>query len=159
MRKHSFPTDLFLSQECRPSYPASSGHPPQWSKFFILSHPTNNLPARWPVTITAWPARLLFCVTQVPRAIVNLIELLNIVPLRDLHNDKTLGCPTWFVKSVNFGCFKIKNNTKNKSFWKIIWRCCCLCFSIVCPCILKPKEGSVELQKANELNRAYQVSD
>ncbi|XP_030299017.1 phospholipase B1, membrane-associated isoform X2 [Sparus aurata] len=63
--------------------------------------------------------------SEVPRAIVNLIELLNIVPLRDLHNDKTLGCPTWFV-------------------------------NIVCPCILKPKEGSVELQKANELNRAYQ---
>ncbi|XP_036928598.1 phospholipase B1, membrane-associated isoform X2 [Acanthopagrus latus] len=62
---------------------------------------------------------------EVPRAIVNLIELLNIVPLRDLHNDKSLGCPTWFV-------------------------------NIVCPCILKPKEGSVELQKVNEFNRAYQ---
>ncbi|XP_073339779.1 phospholipase B1, membrane-associated-like [Pagrus major] len=62
---------------------------------------------------------------EVPRAIVNLVEVLNIVPLRDLHSDKTLGCPTWFV-------------------------------SLVCPCILKPKEGSAELQKVNDLNRAYQ---
>lgn len=43
---------------------------------------------------------LFFLFTQVPRAIVNLVELLNIVPLRDLHKDKTLGCPTWFVKWV-----------------------------------------------------------
>ncbi|XP_068574153.1 phospholipase B1, membrane-associated-like isoform X2 [Cebidichthys violaceus] len=63
--------------------------------------------------------------SEVPRAIVNLIELLNILPLRDLHNDKSLGCPTWFV-------------------------------SLVCPCILKPKEGSSELQNVNELNKAYQ---
>ncbi|XP_035529318.1 phospholipase B1, membrane-associated [Morone saxatilis] len=63
--------------------------------------------------------------SEVPRAIVNLVELLNIVPLRDLHSDKTLGCPTWFV-------------------------------SLVCPCILKPKEGSNELQRVNYFNRAYQ---
>ncbi|XP_040916146.1 phospholipase B1, membrane-associated-like [Toxotes jaculatrix] len=62
---------------------------------------------------------------EVPRAIVNLVELLNIIPLRDLHKDKTLGCPTWFV-------------------------------SLICPCILKPKEGSSELQKAIDFNRAYQ---
>lgn len=41
----------------------------------------------------------MFCI-QVPRAIVNLVELLNIVPLRDLHKDNTLGCPSWFVRSV-----------------------------------------------------------
>lgn len=41
----------------------------------------------------------MFCI-QVPRAIVNLVELLNIVPLRDLHRDNTLNCPTWFVRSV-----------------------------------------------------------
>ncbi|XP_054470588.1 phospholipase B1, membrane-associated [Anoplopoma fimbria] len=64
---------------------------------------------------------------EVPRAIVNLIELLNIVPLRDLHNDKTLGCPTWFV-------------------------------SLVCPCIIKPKEGSSELQKVKDINAAYQLA-
>ncbi|XP_044023166.1 phospholipase B1, membrane-associated isoform X2 [Siniperca chuatsi] len=63
--------------------------------------------------------------SEVPRAIVNLVELLNIVPLRDLHRDNTLGCPTWFV-------------------------------SLVCPCILKPKEGSSELQKISDLNKAYQ---
>ncbi|KAM9777533.1 phospholipase B1, membrane-associated-like [Neosynchiropus ocellatus] len=38
--------------------------------------------------------------SEVPRAVVNLIELLNIVPLRDLHKDKSLGCPTWFVSLV-----------------------------------------------------------
>ncbi|XP_049917515.1 phospholipase B1, membrane-associated [Epinephelus moara] len=63
--------------------------------------------------------------SEVPRAIVNLVELLNIVPLRDLHKDKSLGCPTWFV-------------------------------SLVCPCILKPKDGSAEIQKVNDFNRAYQ---
>ncbi|XP_058472096.1 phospholipase B1, membrane-associated [Solea solea] len=63
--------------------------------------------------------------SEVPRAIVNLVELLNIVPLRDLHKDSSLGCPSWFVK-------------------------------LVCPCILKAKEGSSELQKVNDFNRAYQ---
>ncbi|XP_034051102.1 phospholipase B1, membrane-associated [Thalassophryne amazonica] len=62
---------------------------------------------------------------EVPRAFVNLVELLNIVPLRDLHSDNTLNCPTWFVK-------------------------------IVCPCVLKPRQGSSELQKVNDFNRAYQ---
>ncbi|KAK5857601.1 hypothetical protein PBY51_010836 [Eleginops maclovinus] len=64
---------------------------------------------------------------EVPRAMVNLIELLNLVPLRDLHKDTSLGCPTWFV-------------------------------NIVCPCILKPKDGSSELQKVNEFNEAYQLA-
>ncbi|KAK2826410.1 hypothetical protein Q5P01_020624 [Channa striata] len=63
--------------------------------------------------------------SEVPRAIVNLIELLNIVPLRDLHRDNTLGCPTWFVR-------------------------------LICPCILKPNNGSSELQRATDFNRAYQ---
>ncbi|XP_031165581.1 phospholipase B1, membrane-associated isoform X2 [Sander lucioperca] len=63
--------------------------------------------------------------SEVPRAIVNLIELLNVVPLRDLHSDNTLGCPTWFAK-------------------------------LICPCILKPKKGSSELQKVIDINKAYQ---
>eukprot|EP00066_Takifugu_rubripes_P028606 XP_011617872.1 PREDICTED: phospholipase B1, membrane-associated [Takifugu rubripes] len=62
---------------------------------------------------------------EVPRAIVNLVELLNVVPLRDLHKDTTLGCPTWFV-------------------------------NLICPCILKPKDGSAELQKVNDVSKAYQ---
>ncbi|XP_061897397.1 phospholipase B1, membrane-associated-like [Entelurus aequoreus] len=62
---------------------------------------------------------------EVPRALVNLVELLDIIPLRNLHKDNTLGCPTWFVR-------------------------------IVCPCVLKPRDGSVELQKVNEYSRAYQ---
>ncbi|XP_071758328.2 phospholipase B1, membrane-associated-like [Centroberyx gerrardi] len=62
---------------------------------------------------------------EVPRAIVNLVELLHIVTLRDLHKNEGLGCPTWFVK-------------------------------LVCPCILKATEGSAELQKVENFNRAYQ---
>ncbi|XP_063078262.1 phospholipase B1, membrane-associated-like [Engraulis encrasicolus] len=34
---------------------------------------------------------------EVPRAIVNLIEPLHILPLRQLHQDHTLKCPTWLV--------------------------------------------------------------
>ncbi|KAM3870977.1 phospholipase B1, membrane-associated [Diretmus argenteus] len=64
--------------------------------------------------------------SEVPRAAVNLVELLHIVPLRDLHRSN-LGCPTWIVK-------------------------------IICPCILKPTEGSAELQKVNDFNRAYQLA-
>ncbi|XP_019953531.2 phospholipase B1, membrane-associated [Paralichthys olivaceus] len=63
--------------------------------------------------------------SEVPRAIVNLVELLHIVPLRDLNSDKSLGCPTWFV-------------------------------GYICPCIMKPKEGSAALQKANDFSREYQ---
>ncbi|XP_060919443.1 phospholipase B1, membrane-associated [Labrus mixtus] len=63
--------------------------------------------------------------SEVPRAIVNLVELLEMIPLRDLHNDPSLGCPTWFV-------------------------------GLVCPCILKPKKGSSELEKVNDFNGAYQ---
>ncbi|XP_077586998.1 phospholipase B1, membrane-associated [Stigmatopora nigra] len=62
---------------------------------------------------------------EVPRALVNLVELLDIIPLRQLHEDNTLGCPTWFVR-------------------------------MVCPCVVKPKDGSLELQKTREFNRAYQ---
>lgn len=62
---------------------------------------------------------------EVPRAIVNLVELFHIVALRELHQDTSLGCPSWFVR-------------------------------LVCPCILKPKDGSAELQKVEEFNRAYQ---
>ncbi|XP_068608218.1 phospholipase B1, membrane-associated-like [Brachionichthys hirsutus] len=63
--------------------------------------------------------------SEVPRAIVNLVEMINIVPLRDLHIDKSLGCPTWLVR-------------------------------LICPCMLKPREGSTELQKVNDYNKAYQ---
>ncbi|XP_029350194.1 phospholipase B1, membrane-associated-like [Echeneis naucrates] len=63
--------------------------------------------------------------SEVPRAIVNLVELLNIVSLRDLHKDSSLGCPSWLIR-------------------------------LICPCILKPKDGSSELQKVIDFNRAYQ---
>ncbi|XP_019727801.1 phospholipase B1, membrane-associated-like [Hippocampus comes] len=63
--------------------------------------------------------------SEVPRALVNLVELLNIIPLRELHKDNGLGCPTWFVR-------------------------------MVCPCVLKPKDDSLELRKTEEFSRAYQ---
>ncbi|XP_042630024.1 phospholipase B1, membrane-associated-like [Cyprinus carpio] len=37
---------------------------------------------------------------EVPRALVNLVELLDIIPLRRLHQDPTLGCPTWLVNML-----------------------------------------------------------
>ncbi|XP_053366028.1 phospholipase B1, membrane-associated [Clarias gariepinus] len=37
---------------------------------------------------------------QVPRVLVNLVELFNIVPLRQLHQDFSLLCPTWLVESI-----------------------------------------------------------
>lgn len=63
---------------------------------------------------------------EVPRAVVNLVELLNVVPLRDLHKDPSLGCPTWFV-------------------------------NYVCPCVLRPKDGTTDLQKVADFNQAYQL--
>ncbi|KAK3516533.1 hypothetical protein QTP70_021738 [Hemibagrus guttatus] len=36
--------------------------------------------------------------SEVPRAIVNLVEPLHIIPLRAMHQDATLGCPTWLVR-------------------------------------------------------------
>ncbi|XP_041703044.1 phospholipase B1, membrane-associated-like [Coregonus clupeaformis] len=62
---------------------------------------------------------------EVPRVLVNLVELMYIIPLRSLHQDKSLGCPSWFV-------------------------------NILCRCVMKPTEGSIELQKLTDLNRAYQ---
>ncbi|KAG7239707.1 hypothetical protein INR49_028643 [Caranx melampygus] len=35
---------------------------------------------------------------QVPRALVNLVEPLHITPLREMHMDPSLKCPTWLVK-------------------------------------------------------------
>ncbi|XP_044233265.1 phospholipase B1, membrane-associated-like [Thunnus albacares] len=34
---------------------------------------------------------------KVPRALVNLVEPLHIIPLRDMHVDPSLRCPTWLV--------------------------------------------------------------
>nr|XP_054604128.1 phospholipase B1, membrane-associated [Nothobranchius furzeri] len=34
---------------------------------------------------------------EVPRALVNLVEPLLVTPLREMHMDKTLKCPTWLV--------------------------------------------------------------
>ncbi|KAG7463254.1 phospholipase B1, membrane-associated-like [Solea senegalensis] len=34
---------------------------------------------------------------EVPRALVNLVEPVHLLPLRELHFDKSLKCPTWLV--------------------------------------------------------------
>uniref|UniRef100_A0A8D2ZHZ3 Phospholipase B1, membrane-associated n=1 Tax=Scophthalmus maximus TaxID=52904 RepID=A0A8D2ZHZ3_SCOMX len=34
---------------------------------------------------------------EVPRALVNLIEPLHIIPLREMHTDASVKCPTWLV--------------------------------------------------------------
>ncbi|XP_017311278.2 phospholipase B1, membrane-associated isoform X1 [Ictalurus punctatus] len=39
-----------------------------------------------------------FLHSEVPRAIVNLVEPLHITPLRAMHQDSSLGCPTWLVR-------------------------------------------------------------
>ncbi|XP_048831450.1 phospholipase B1, membrane-associated isoform X1 [Brienomyrus brachyistius] len=62
---------------------------------------------------------------EVPRALVNLVEVLNIIPLRRLHQDKSLNCPTWLV-------------------------------NMLCRCVVKPPDGSAEVQELKDLNRAYQ---
>ncbi|XP_072545003.1 phospholipase B1, membrane-associated [Salminus brasiliensis] len=65
--------------------------------------------------------------SEVPRAVVNLVEALYIIPLRPLHQDSSLGCPTWLINDI-------------------------------CPCVVKPAEGSSELQSLININRAYQSS-
>lgn len=146
----SFFTDLFLAQEHSRSYPGSPGHPPQRGAFSLLCsvvkphrHSHKHTPRHG--------VNVLFSVIQVPRAIVNLVELMNIVPLRELHSNKTLGCPTWFVKWVYS---LLQTDNEWCSLWKVL---VFLHFSLVCPCVLKPKDGSVELQKVVDFNKAYQV--
>ncbi|XP_036449109.1 phospholipase B1, membrane-associated [Colossoma macropomum] len=64
---------------------------------------------------------------EVPRALVNLVEVFYLIPLRRLHQDSSLGCPTWLINEI-------------------------------CPCVVKPAEGSSELQALMNINRAYQTS-
>ncbi|KAG9268279.1 phospholipase B1, membrane-associated-like [Astyanax mexicanus] len=64
---------------------------------------------------------------EVPRALVNLVEPLYIIPMRKLHLDSSLGCPTWVINEI-------------------------------CSCVVKPAEGSSDLQALTNLNRAYQSS-
>ncbi|XP_054910123.1 phospholipase B1, membrane-associated-like isoform X2 [Poeciliopsis prolifica] len=37
---------------------------------------------------------------EVPRVLVNLVESLHITPLRELHMDSSLNCPTWLVNML-----------------------------------------------------------
>ncbi|KAL7888604.1 hypothetical protein AOLI_G00035780 [Acnodon oligacanthus] len=36
--------------------------------------------------------------SEVPRAVVNLVEPIHIIPLRGVHQDSSLNCPTWLVR-------------------------------------------------------------
>ncbi|XP_069370810.1 phospholipase B1, membrane-associated-like [Paralichthys olivaceus] len=49
---------------------------------------------------------------QVPRALVNLIEPLHIIPLREMHMDASLKCPTWLVKILCPCVVLPKSNSK-----------------------------------------------
>ncbi|XP_035263546.1 phospholipase B1, membrane-associated-like [Anguilla anguilla] len=51
---------------------------------------------------------------EMPRALVNLVELMYMVPLRKLHEDSTLKCPSWLVRAlcrcvVAEGTFELQN--------------------------------------------------
>ncbi|KPP78103.1 phospholipase B1, membrane-associated-like [Scleropages formosus] len=37
------------------------------------------------------------CTDSVPRALVNLVELMDIMPIYHLHQDNSLRCPTWLI--------------------------------------------------------------
>lgn len=93
------------------------------------------------------------CLCQVPRALVNLVEPLHVTPLRELHMDPSLKCPTWLIKwEPNYFCITwylmqcCSNNHKQFSF-----------VSLICPCVILPKANSKALQKLEELNRQFQV--
>ncbi|KAI9543893.1 hypothetical protein NQZ68_004941 [Dissostichus eleginoides] len=49
---------------------------------------------------------------EVPRALVNLIETLHITPLREMHMDKSLRCPTWLVNILCPCVILPKHNSK-----------------------------------------------
>ncbi|CAJ1078258.1 phospholipase B1%2C membrane-associated-like [Xyrichtys novacula] len=49
---------------------------------------------------------------QVPRALVNLIEPLHIVPLREMHLDPSIKCPTWLVNILCPCVIMPKENSK-----------------------------------------------
>nr|XP_033793551.1 phospholipase B1, membrane-associated [Geotrypetes seraphini] len=62
---------------------------------------------------------------EVPRAFVNLVEVMNITFIRKLFLDKRLKCPALIAESF-------------------------------CPCVLKIRDGSPELKRMLDINRAYQ---
>ncbi|XP_026197625.1 phospholipase B1, membrane-associated-like [Anabas testudineus] len=49
---------------------------------------------------------------EVPRALVNVVEPLHIIPLREMHKDKSLKCPTWLVKILCPCVILPKTNSK-----------------------------------------------
>lgn len=60
---------------------------------------------------------------QVPRALVNLIEPLHILPLREMHLETSLKCPTWLVKWVSLFSLPFKSLTEILSLWKRFYNC------------------------------------
>ncbi|XP_041107443.1 phospholipase B1, membrane-associated [Polyodon spathula] len=63
---------------------------------------------------------------EVPRVFVNLVETFHIIPLRKLHQDTSLKCPTFLA-------------------------------NMICGCVTKPHDNSMELKTLSDLNRAYQL--
>ncbi|XP_078398996.1 phospholipase B1, membrane-associated-like [Cetorhinus maximus] len=63
--------------------------------------------------------------SEVPRAFVNLVTVLNILPLRELFADTRLKCPRSLLR-------------------------------LLCGCVIKPQNNSIQLDKLRDLNRKYQ---
>ncbi|KAK2878753.1 hypothetical protein Q8A67_019544 [Cirrhinus molitorella] len=69
---------------------------------------------------------------EVPRALVNLVELLDIIPLRRFHQDPSLGCPTWLVNmlchcvlkpedgSYEFKFLQEYNKAYQRGMWELV---------------------------------------
>ncbi|KAL6486725.1 hypothetical protein MHYP_G00061170 [Metynnis hypsauchen] len=50
--------------------------------------------------------------SEVPRAVVNLVEPIHIIPLRGMHQDSSLNCPTWMVRILCPCTILPKNGSK-----------------------------------------------
>ncbi|XP_037393614.1 phospholipase B1, membrane-associated-like isoform X2 [Pygocentrus nattereri] len=50
--------------------------------------------------------------SEVPRAVVNLVEPIHIIPLRGMHQDSSLNCPTWLVRILCPCVILPKNGSK-----------------------------------------------
>ncbi|XP_055362617.1 phospholipase B1, membrane-associated [Betta splendens] len=66
---------------------------------------------------------------EVPRALVNLVEPLHIIPLREMHNDNSVKCPTWLVNIICPCVIMPKPNSKalhmledlNRSYQRLLY--------------------------------------
>lgn len=146
------PADLFLTKERGPSYPTSSGHPAPWG---MLSSLCTSVPlCIWAGHNHRRPTSFLFftgasCHRQSGGAVKHCAAAWS-------AQWQKSGLSYLVCKVSEFFFFGGVETEKQKQ-QIFLWQFWCLCYSLVCPCILKPKEGSAELQKVNDVSRAYQV--